>query len=458
MSILTPFPHQLVGARFLAGRQHALLADEPRVGKTGTAILAADDNLESSILVVTTASGRAVWQRAFPAWSRFNRSVQVVTSAGPVTADAAIIGWPSIAKNEIRAPLLQRRWDRLILDESHYAKSFATLEGAPVHRTQAAYGTPIDDGETLLDAHALAGRAAGVWALSGTPVPHNPSDLYPMMRALCPQRLQADPARGWPDVTKANDFLHRYCQVRMKKLPRGWRKIPVVVGGKNGDELHARLEGFWLRRTQQDVGIRAPIHDLMPLAVTERMLRAAEGDLDQTTILKAAEAGDTKTLDMHLGPLRRNTGRIKVPAVIEAVRDEFDCGLDKVVLAYWHREVGDALADGLAKYGVLRLDGNTTATQRGPIEQEWLSNPAKRVFLAQIEAAGEAIDLSSAAVLWFVETVFSPRSMKQMSLRITNHAQARQALVRVCVMQGSIDEAVNQRLMMLWATIKDVLK
>lgn len=458
MSVITPFPHQLDGARFLAPRQHALLADEPRVGKTGTAILAADDNLESSILVVTTASGRAVWQRAFPAWSTFGRSQQVVTAAGPIKADVAIVGWPSVAKNEIRAELFKRRWDRLILDESHYAKSLVTSEGTPVARTQAVYGMPYDDGDILLDGQALVGHANGVWALSGTPVPHNPYDLYPMMRSLCPERLRADPARGWPDVTRGAAFLHRYCVVRMKKLPRGWRKIPVIVRGQNTAELSARLEGFWLRRTQQDVGIRPPIHDLMPLAVSERMLARAEGNLDATTILKAAKSGDTRALEMHLGPLRRITGSIKAPAVVEAVRDEFECGLDKIVLAYWHKEVGDALAEGLAKYGVLRLDGDTAARDRGPIEQEWLSNPAKRVFLAQIEAAGEAIDLSSAAVLWFVETVFSPRSMKQMSLRITNHTQTRQAFVRVCVMQGSIDEAVNQRLMTLWATIKEVLK
>ena len=78
------------------------------------------------------------------------------------------------------------------------------------------------------------------------------------------------------------------------------------------------------------------------------------------------------------------------------------------------------------------------------------------MFLAQIEAAGEAIDLSAAAVLWFAETTFVPRQMRQMSLRITNINQHRQCFVKVCTLANSIDEAVQGRLLMLWSAIRKV--
>ena len=48
--------------------------------------------------------------------------------------------------------------------------------------------------------------------------------------------------------------------------------------------------------------------------------------------------------------------------------------------------------------------------------------------------------------------------MKQMSLRITNHTQKRQAVVKVCVLEGSIDEALQASLMRLWTAIREVLK
>lgn len=434
---MTPFPTQTVGARFLAERRNALLADAPRCGKTGTAIMALDECLDSNVLVVTTASGRPVWRRAFGDWSRFHRP------------GLRIVGWPELTQAPLRAELLKRSWDRIILDEAHAAKSFEAK------RTQSVYGTLQNDGETLLKATALFDKAKGVWCLTGTPLPHDPADIYPMMRALCPERLRADPAKGWPDVTRYADFRDRYTKWRPKKLSN-WRTIIVIMGGRNEAELAARLDGFVLRRTQQDVGIRAPIYETLPLAVSPKMLREVEGNVPAAAVLAAAEAGNTMALDMHMGPVRRLTGEIKARAVVDAVHEEFANGLDKIVLAYWHRDVGVILRDGLATLGVVGIDGATSGKNREAAEQSFLRADGPKVFLAQMEAACEAIDLSSAAELWIVEPVFSPRMMAQMAMRVTNFSQARQCFVRVCVLENSIDEAINTSLMRLWAGIRGV--
>lgn len=450
---MTPLPTQISGARFLAANRYALLADEPRVGKTGAAIIAADYVMASSILVVTTASGRGVWQRGFEAWSVFDRDVGVVApgmATAGVESDVVVIGWPTLQAKEIVARLLDRKWDLLISDEDHFAKNF------DAKRTQALYGTLIEGGAHLDNLRALAAKARRVWPLTGTPLPHSPADMYPRLRALAPRRLAANPDRGWPDVTRQQDFLHRYCVVRMKKISQ-FNRIPVVIGGKNEDELRARLDGFMLRRTQEDVGINPPRYDLLPFIVKPAQIKQADGDADRTAILEAAEKGDTKSLEMHLGPIRRITGEVKAALVVDAVADAFECGLDKIVIAYWHRSVGQILLDGLANYGVVGIDGSTPPAKRQPAVDAFSAPDGPRVFLAQIEAAGEAIDLSAAAELWFAETVFSPRAMKQMSLRITNHSQRRQAVVKVCTLRGSIDEALQASLMRLWTTIREVL-
>lgn len=445
---LVPFPTQIEGARFLANRRYALLADAPRVGKTGAAIMACDFNLDRSILVVTTASGRAVWRKAWTDWSAMGRSVQVMTKAVPATGDVVIVGWPQIADNKFRAELLKRRWDRLILDEAHNAKNFEA------RRTQAAYGRITYEGEYLSYAGTLRRAADSVWCLTGTPLPNSPFDAFPMMLALCPERLKAQ--NGWPAVDRETSFRDRYCVTRFKKISN-FRKIPVIVGGRNEDELRARLDGFMLLRTQKDVGIREPIHDLLPLAISNAQRREID-NVDQTAVLNAIDAGDTKALEMHLGPLRRLTGAIKAKAVVEAAIDEFDGGLDKIVLAYWHREVGDILAEGLRGLGVSRIDGETTPKEREAAQALFASRNGTRVMLAQIAAAGEAIDLSAAAVLWFVETTFAPSQMKQMSLRVTNYTQMRQVFVKVCTLEGSIDEALQASLFRKWSSIREVLK
>ncbi len=448
---MTPFPTQLSGAAFLAANRYALLADEPRVGKTGTAIIAADYIMAADILVITTASGRGVWKRGFADWSVFERTVQIADGKAALTASVVIVGWPSLTNAKIVSQLLARRWSLIISDEDHFAKNF------DAKRTQALYGQLLDGGAHLQNLTALYACADRVWPLTGTPLPHSPADMYPRLRALAPNRLLADERRGWPDVTKYNDFLHRYCIVKMKKLSQ-FNRIPVVIGGRNLPELRARLEGFILLRTQQDVGIRPPIYDTLPLIVSPAAIRRAEADMDKSAILTAAKAGDTKALEMHLGPLRRITGEIKAEAVVDAVKDEFACGLDKVVLAYWHKDVGKILLDGLAEFGVTGIDGSTPADARQKNVEAFSSDGGPRVFLAQIEAAGESIDLSAAAVLWFVETALSPKSMKQMSLRITNHTQVRQAIVKVCTLMGSIDEPLQAALMRLWTAIREVLK
>lgn len=447
----TPFSHQIEGAKFLSGRDAALLADAPRVGKTGAAIMAADYNLTGSILVITTASGRPVWRRAFADWSPFGRSVQVIAKdSDRLKSDVAIVGWGSITNPKIRSMLLGRKWGRIISDEDHYAKSFEAA------RTRAMYGEPHEDGLLLNTSTALTHAADGrVWCLTGTPQPNDPRDWYPRLRALKPGCLQAHD--GMPDVTKFSDFMHRYGNYRFKKIGNGWKKIPVFIQGKNLDELRARRGDFMLLRTQQDVGIKEPLYDILPLTVSPAMRREVEGNLEAERVLAAAEAGDTKALEMHLGPLRRLTGEIKARAIVQAVKDEFDCGLDKIVIAYWHRDVGQILKDGLSSYGVTGIDGATPNAKRAEAEQRFLNDKSIRVFLGQIKAAGEAIDLSSSATLWFAETSFTPSDMRQMSLRVTNHGQTRQVLVRVCVMEGSIDEALNEILLRKWSAIREVI-
>ena len=319
MTRMTPFPHQIEGAEFLARQTFAALGDEPRVGKTGTAIMAADMLGASTILVVTTASGRGVWAKGFADWSIMDRPVAVLAAgdtALPPTARVVIVGWPSVGKAEYRTRLLARKWDILILDESHYAKSFDAT------RTQAVYGVPMGDGVSLARQQCLASRASVVWCLSGTLMPNSPFDLYPMLRANTPGVLLANQQRGWPDVSSALAFRDRYCTTRPMKIGHGpyARRLDVITGGKNLPELRERIDGLILRRTQQDVGIRAPIYETMPLIVPEAKRRAVEREAGKMgDLLAAIDKGSTRDLEMHLGPLRRLTGALKADAVADAV-------------------------------------------------------------------------------------------------------------------------------------------
>ena len=452
--MMIPFPHQVEGAKFLAERPFAILADQPRVGKTGTAIMAADAIGAKHILVVTTASGRGVWRKGFNDWSIYGRPLQILTPKDRLLPETriAVVGWPSVGDYALRTQLLARDWDVLILDEGHYAKSFEAI------RTQAVFGKIGFNGHILKD-YALSRKASLVWHLTGTPMPNSPFDLYPVLVSCAFDVLRADHSKGWPDVTLEASFKKRYCKVKPKKIGHGFyaKWIDVIVGGQNLDELRQRCEGLILLRTQQDVGIRAPIYETFPLVVTptqRRKIEAAAGDMQ--AIMAAVESGSTKDMEMHLGPLRRLTGAIKAEAVVQAVKEEFESGLDRIVLAYWHKEVAEILIAGLHEFGVVGIDGSTPPAAREANVAAFQRGDA-RVFLGQIAAAGEAIDLSAACELMIVEPSFIPSQMKQISLRVTNHTQARQVRVRVATLDGSIDDAVQTSLLRKWSAINEVL-
>lgn len=437
-----PKQHQIEGAKFLSLRKTALLADEPRVGKTGAAIMAADMINARTIVVVTTASGRPVWRRAFDDWSMIGRDIQVLTGGVRLRQDTeiAIIGWPDM--NNASATYQQvwkREWSLLILDESHYAKSF------DAQRTVAAFDPTT----------GLHKRAERVWCLSGTPMPNSPYDVYPMLSALGADRLE-----GEEPVNSAEAFKRRFCKIKPKKI--GFHRwIDVIIGGQNLDDLKSRMAGFYLQRTQKDIGITEPIYDTLPLVASPAAVKAAqaaERNALDSKILAKIEAGDLSALkDDHMGPVRRIWGELKVKPLVAAISEEFEGGLDKIVIAAWHGDVMDGLAQGLAKYGVTMLRGSTAPKDRENAVKAFQTGKA-RVFIGQIQAAGEAIDLSSSAELIFAEASFVPKDMKQMALRITNHGQTRQPRVRVATLEGSIDEALQTVLMRKWATINEVMK
>lgn len=421
-------PAQIEGARFLASRRAAGLWDIGGFGKTAQAVAATDMVFARKILVVTTASARANWLREFRMWSAFPRSGAAIytTKEKVPQADVIVVGWSNVIASEIKAQLAARHWDALILDEAHKAKSLQAKA------TQTVYG-------------ALAPRARQVWCLTGTPCPNAPNDLYPMLRTLFPEALEGRNYDG---------FLARYCVTKPRLI--GGRWIEVVTGGKNEDELSEKLKPFFLRRKTEGLpGIRYSVYPLR--ADNPKILREAEADVDAQAILDAAETGDTRELEMHLGPLRRITGRLKAHAVVDLLKEEFENGLDKIVLFHWHTEVGRILREGLSAFGVVGIDGSADPHARQDAVDLFRTRNDIRIFVGQIAAAGEAITLTAANQCLFVEPSFVPKDMAQAAWRIYRRGQTRLCVCRIAALEGSIDEALMSLVRRKVASIVKVL-
>lgn len=432
MSALSLYPHQDAGVAFLKKcHRHALLWDEQRVGKTPQAIVASGELGLQKVGIVTTVAGVGVWRHQWKQWDRWNRTPY-------------IIPWSKMSSGiAVRGEM-----DLLILDEGHYAKSFGAA------RTRYTYGNLV--GARLEQSRALVSHARRVWHLTGTPAPHDPGDLFPVLIALFPEVLLPNPSEGFPDVTTFEKFRTRYCVMQLKRINN--RLIKVVVRGQNTDELQRRLKGLFLRRRQSEVGIKPAFWDLLPIEISAgdraRMEQAIDGDAIQRAMRNRQPLVD---LEPMLAPIRRITGTYKAKGVIADAKDYLDNNADKLVLAYWHKDVGDVLEQGLHKYGPVRVDGSITGDHRTGKVAAFHQAGHCRVFLAQIAACGEAIDLSAACETWFVESTFTPAQMAQMGARITNLKQKRQCLVRVAALADSIDELIQGRLIDLSRSIAHTL-
>lgn len=456
---LKPFPTQISGAEFLASRKRALLADEPRVGKTGATILAADDLLLYYGFVVTTKRGLEVWAEGFKAWSFIKRKIVVVRGTtlplGWEQADVLIFSWGSVAA--LAPQLAGVKRDFLILDEMHYAKE------PEAKRTMAVFGNSRHKSYTF-ETHSPFGGVEYVWGLSGTPTPGTLVDAYPFMRAMFPDALLAGAGgEGTPNVTNYDLFHDRFCHWRPKKIGRGpYAKVQKIrMKSRNAGEFAKRMQGRWLRRTQADVGILQPTNELWSISPTEADLQALSGlsvggGVSVQDIMQAAETGTSLSLDAGTPELRRAVGAIKSRALSPLLRAELRRDGRKLVLMCWHQETMDYLKQELAEFNAVQVSGKSTHKQADLAEHLFKTDPNCLVFIGQIVCCGEAIDLSVSSELIFIEGAFNPDKMLQAQRRVTNYTQTKRPRVRVASLAGTVDEGIQASVVRKVASMRNV--
>lgn len=381
------FAYQATGAAWLAAKSRGLLADEPGLGKTAQAIVAADAALADKVCVLCPASVVANWRREIERWSLG-------------LWDYTVLSYDAATRRGLPVA------DTYILDEAHYLKSLSAK------RTKVCLGptSPLHD-------------AARVWALSGTPAPNHVGELY-----------------AWLAFFKAHEglsyrkFLDRYTNWKMTDFG------PKIWGNKKDamPALKAILEGVMLRRLKRDVA-----QDLPAVRWGDISLAGNVGSFDNHLANDILISDTLPSEDEHIASLRRAVGDAKAPALASYLADELESSGEKIVVFAWHKSVLDALEAALAKFGVVRIDGATPAAKRQGIVDRFQGDAGCRVFLGQIIAAGTGITLTAASNLIFAEMSWTPGDNAQAAMRVHRIGQTQPVLIRTATLRGSIDEAVN---------------
>jgi SWI/SNF-related matrix-associated actin-dependent regulator of chromatin subfamily A-like protein 1 len=392
------YPHQEQSKQFLLDTKRAILADQPRVGKTLPTAAAALEHLPA--LIVCPAIAKTVWEAAFNKLS--NATVRVVNGKNDAmkTTDHQVV----IINYDLLQYFNNAGYQTLVLDECHRVKN------------------PLAKRTT--SAALLMKQIGRVYALSGTPIPNRPIELWPILHGLGIYR------GGW------YDFAARYA--KMWKAPWGLD----VSGSSNIAELKALMKPHVMRRKKEDV-----FKDYQDPQVSLITFDLPNDKREQQFDADALVANPNALLAFEgLAEIMKEAGMRKVDAAAEFIDDLLNAGEPVVVFAH-HKDVVGKLCDELRVHKPVTVVGDTPRAQRDKAIESFQSGKTKCI-VGNIAAMSEGVDLSAADTIVFVECTWSTSALEQASSRVENiNKNGMQPLIYILTIRASLDHTVLSKIL-----------
>lgn len=435
------FPFQREGVYLLnLANGRALLADEPRLGKTIQALGWLQLRQETALpaLIMCTASTKINWLKETQKFT--NLQAQILDGRGPQKVEAMVV----IANYDIlpctavcgacrgrkkagdgnkcrackgtgkevtlRPDLAHYKFRTVICDEAHHLANKTTQKVRALHKVirSAQHFIPI----------------------TATPVDGKPIKFFNLLNLL-----------NRKEFSNYENYTQRYCGAKLG--PFGLD----VSGATNLEELNGKLQDIMIRRYRKDVFPELPEKTLLvvPLEISNaseykkadtnftEWVRQNHGRAAHDAAVRAEALVKTNYLMKlaALGKLKNTIGWVE--DLLEAV--------SKVVLFVHHTEMLTLLMDKLKAYNPVKLDGSDSPKRREAAKDRFQTDPKCRVFIGNIEAAGEGIELSASHNFIFLEYGWKPRAHTQASERGLSVNQSSQKYnVWNLVATGTIDE------------------
>jgi len=390
------FPHQQEAKLFLLSRRRAILADQPRVGKTLPTAAAALENLPA--LIVCPAIAKTVWESAFAKLAP-NVSVHVVNGKREASevnsADITIINYDVLQYAQTDLD----RYNTLVLDECHRIKN------PKAQRTKAAM--------------LAMKKISFVYALSGTPIPNRPIELWPILHGLGIYR------GGW------YDFAGRYAKMWVAPWGLG------TSGASNLVELKDMMKPHVMRRKKEAI-----FKDYKEPQVSLITFDLPNDKREQSFDADALMANPNALLAFEgLAEVMREAGMRKVKAASEFIDDLLQADEPVVVFAH-HKDVVAELEKLLMVHKPVIVVGDTTRAKRDQALKDFQSGQTKCI-IGNIAAMSEGVDLSAADTIVFVECTWSTSALEQASSRVENiNKSGIPPVIYILTIKASLDHTV----------------
>jgi hypothetical protein len=407
-------PHQgQVVAAAAAGHRTFLLADEPGLGKTAEALLAAEAANAYPLLVVVPSVVKTNWAREAARWTP-HRPVTVVQGDGEAVdgfADIVVLNYEVLDRH--MGWLGDFDFRGMVVDEAHFIKNKTSQRSQRV----------------LALSDRIRSRAARplLMALTGTPLINDIDDFRAIWQFL-----------GWIDDSKPLDQLMdvleetgltpadrgfyaaaRQCVidlgiVRRRKLDvaadipaRRIADLPVELDGRAGRSIRAAEQNLVARMVAQyetalanrssDAGVEGIDHDLVR--------RVAQSELKDTTTKQSGE---------NVFTMMRRIGQAKAELAADYAT-QLARSAGKVVFFAKHIDVMDAAEETFARQGVRfsSIRGDQTPTVRQANVDAFVNDPDVAVAVCSLTAAGVGLNLQVASNIVLAELSWTDAEQTQ---------------------------------------------
>ncbi len=409
---LMPHQGQLVAAA-AAGHRTFLLADEPGLGKTAQALLAAEAANAYPLLVVVPNVVKTNWAREAARWAP-HRPATVVQGDGEAVdgfADIVVLNYEVLDRH--MGWLGDFGFRGMVVDEAHFTKNKTSQRSQNVlalsDRIRSRTDRPL------------------LMALTGTPLINDIEDFRAIWQFL-----------GWIDDSKPFDELMdaledtgltpagrsfyaaaRQCVidlgiVRRRKLDvaadipaRRIADLPVELDERAGRSIRAAerdLAGRMMARYKtalanrsSDVGAEGIDHDLVR--------RVARSELKEAT---GAQSGE------NVFTMMRRIGQAKAELAADYAA-QLARSAGKVVFFAKHVDVMDAAEEILARQGLRfsSIRGSQTPTARQANVEAFVNDPDVAVAVCSLTAAGVGLNLQVASNIVLAEMSWTDAEQTQ---------------------------------------------
>lgn len=445
-------PFQAVGVEIIDEfKGIALLADEMGLGKTVQILawLQLHRNYRPGI-VVCTSSLKWNWEEEIHNWMSPIPSIHIISGEKNYNlpeSEIYIINYDILPKwsNTLR----NLEPEALIFDECHYLKNSAAK------RTRAA--------------KKLSKYSSHRIGATGTPIENSPVDLFSILSIIKPGLF-----------ANKYEFKHSYCNPKFNGF--SWE----YKGSSNEQELHEILESnVMIRRLKSEVLKELPekTFSIIPLeinnkkeyalaeenlieyvtmkfdddisAMQDKLKKEFEKfsklhginntfELDPDEVQSLREQKIEKTLNgiafIQIEILKQIAVHGKLEQVISWIRDFINNG-EKLVVMTVHSFVIDALMKEFAGISV-KIDGSVKNDKRKEAVKAFQNNKKIKLFIGNIRAAGEGINLTTACNIAILEFPWNPAKLNQAIDRVHRISQLRGVTVYFPIAKNTIEEKI----------------